>query len=195
MEKSFVFGAGWRNLLTSFPQILKPSDVRLPRNPSFVIRCRDSLSSNILFQQQPWQQTARNANKQLPYFSKLSLFWKCVTFTGSWNYWMEKIWTFLQNLLMESFGELPKQIFGKTWDFGPTGLTHTWYLSFFLHAHILSPGNFTLGKCVNLRQICPATKQRSLSVKLNTECKILHWVQHYTLSVKLHTKCKITHQV
>ena len=50
------------------------------------------------------------------------------------------------------------------------------YLIFviFLHAHILSPGNFTLGKCVNLRQICPATKQRSLSVKLNTECKILH---------------------
>ena len=43
MEKSFVFGAGWRNLLTSFPQILEASDVRLPRNPSFVIRCRDSL--------------------------------------------------------------------------------------------------------------------------------------------------------
>ena len=46
------------------------------------------------------------------------------------------------------------------------------YLIFviFLHAHILSPENFTLGKWVNLRQICPATKQRSVSVKLNTEC-------------------------
>ena len=31
---------------------------------------------------------------------------------------------------------------------------HTWYLSFFLHAHILSHENFTLGKCVNLRQNC-----------------------------------------
>ena len=76
---------------------------------------------------------------------------------------------------------------------------------FFLHAHIFSHKNFTLGKCVNLRQNCPATKQRksppqtyisnwtnyTLSVKFYTDCKILHWVQHYTLSVKLHTKCKI----
>ena len=38
--------------------------------------------------------------------------------------------------------------------------THTSYLSVFLHAHILSPENFTLGKRVNLRQNCPATKQR-----------------------------------
>ena len=45
---------------------------------------------------------------------------------------------------------------------------HTWYLSFFLHSHILNPGNFTLGKCVSLRQICPAT--------LHTECKITHRV-------------------
>ena len=82
MEKSFVFGAGWRNLLTSFPQILKPSDVRLPRNPSFVIRCRDSLSSNILFQQQPWQQTARNAKKTIaiffivePFLKMCHLYW------------------------------------------------------------------------------------------------------------------------
>ena len=37
---------------------------------------------------------------------------------------------------------------------------HTWYLSLFLHSHILSPGNFTLGERINLRQICPATKQR-----------------------------------
>ena len=31
------------------------------------------------------------------------------------------------------------------------------YLIFviFLHSHILSPGKFTLGKCVYLRQICP----------------------------------------
>ena len=35
------------------------------------------------------------------------------------------------------------------------GWNHTWYLSFFLHSHILSPGNFTLGKCVNLRQTEP----------------------------------------
>ena len=28
---------------------------------------------------------------------------------------------------------------------------HTWYLSFFLHSHIVSHENFTLGKCVNLR--------------------------------------------
>ena len=32
---------------------------------------------------------------------------------------------------------------------------HTWYLSFFLHAHILSHENSTLGKCVNLQQNCP----------------------------------------
>ena len=32
---------------------------------------------------------------------------------------------------------------------------HTWYLSIFLHSHILNPGNFTLGKCVNLRQTEP----------------------------------------
>ena len=31
---------------------------------------------------------------------------------------------------------------------------HTWYLSFFLHAHILSHENFTLRKCVNLQQNC-----------------------------------------
>ena len=31
---------------------------------------------------------------------------------------------------------------------------HTWYLSFFLHAHISSHENFTLGKCENLRQNC-----------------------------------------
>ena len=38
------------------------------------------------------------------------------------------------------------------------GAMHTWYLSFFLHAHILSPENFTLGKSINLRQICPRDK-------------------------------------
>ena len=32
---------------------------------------------------------------------------------------------------------------------------HTWYLSFFLHSHIWNPGNFTFGKCVNLRQTEP----------------------------------------
>ena len=32
---------------------------------------------------------------------------------------------------------------------------HTWYLSFFLHAHILSHENFTFGKCINLQQNCP----------------------------------------
>ena len=95
------------------------------------------------------------------------------------------------------------------------GHTQALYLIFviFLHSHILSPGNFTLIKCVNLRQICPRQNSVnhhrwhfdilytfrelniSLSVKLHTECKILHSVQHYTLSVKLHTECKITHLV
>ena len=52
-------------------------------------------------------------------------------------------------------------------DFSHPG--HTWYLSFVLHSHILSHENFTLGKCVNLWQICHATKQ--LSVELHTvEC-------------------------
>ena len=32
---------------------------------------------------------------------------------------------------------------------------HTWYLSFFLHAHILSHENFIFGKCINLQQNCP----------------------------------------
>ena len=75
---------------------------------------------------------------------------------------------------------------------------HTWYLSFFLHSHILSHENFTLGKCVNLRQICPATKQ--LSVELHTvECKTTHRMYHYTYiypsDVKLHAKGEIKHQV
>ena len=77
-------------------------------------------------------------------------------------------------------------------------LNHTWYLSFFLHSHILSHENFTLGKCVNLRQICPATKQ--LSVELHTvECKTTHRMYHYTYiypsDVKLHAKGEIKHQV
>ena len=46
---------------------------------------------------------------------------------------------------------------------------------FFTRTH-LSHENFTLGKCVSLRQNCPATKQRSLSVKLHTKCKITHLV-------------------
>ena len=51
------------------------------------------------------------------------------------------------------------------------------YLIFviFLHSHILSHENFTLGKCVNLRQIAP--RQNSVNYH------------------RRHTKCKITHQV
>ena len=67
--------------------------------------------------------------------------------------------------------------------------SNTSYLSFFLHIHILSHENFTLGKCVNLRQICPVTKQ--LSVELHTvECK----TTHSTIS-NLPIRCKITRQV
>ena len=78
------------------------------------------------------------------------------------------------------------------------GYVHTWYLSFFLHSHILSHENFTLGKCVNLRQICPETKQ--LSVELNSvECKTTHRMYHYAYiypsDVKLHAKGEIKHQV
>ena len=36
----------------------------------------------------------------------------------------------------------------------PPIVLHTRYLSLFLHAHILSHENFTLGKCVNLQQNC-----------------------------------------
>ena len=42
------------------------------------------------------------------------------------------------------------------------GLTHIYIpdIYLFIHAHILSHANFTLGKCVNLRQNCPAIKPR-----------------------------------
>ena len=50
------------------------------------------------------------------------------------------------------------------------------YLIFviFLHTHILSPENFTLGKCVNFWQICTATKQR----KSPTQTYISIWANH-----------------
>ena len=51
---------------------------------------------------------------------------------------------------------------------------HTWYLSIFLHAHILSHENFTLGKCVNLRQNC---QKQYFS---GSSGIFLHWAKNFT---------------
>ena len=80
-----------------------------------------------------------------------------------------------QNLKL-NLGKPSKNIARGTSDPGYWVQNHTWYLSFFLHARILSHTNLTLGKCVNLRHNCFATKQcYMLRVKSNTKSKITHW--------------------